>query len=381
MVYVKRVPSNEPVISIKHKSTLSISDIVREDLKEVKLLIGVFMSPLDVHYNRAPLSGEIEVIRHHAAQWKNHHMGSMHWRSIVRRFPIYENSLHLIGNERTVTKIRGTYRREEVACYVVQIAGGSVRGIDSYLPVGGRISKGVREKKVMFYSSGIDVGLFHPSKRNGFLKNRYGVSEQEIKILYVGRVSREKNMPLLSEVYRKLVSEKSGLRLIVVGNGPYLEEMKSSMKNLPVTFTGFLTGEDLAQAYASSDIFVFPSTTDTFGNVVLEAQASGLPVIVTDEGGPKENILPGKTGIIVPGQEKEAFVQAILRLVDDPKQLERMKLAAREHIEHRTFDAAFLKLWESYRSVDPYRTSEGGRQTLLPHFEDRHNIRPGQGRP
>jgi glycosyltransferase involved in cell wall biosynthesis len=223
--------------------------------------------------------------------------------------------------------------------------------------------KGVRKEKVMFYSRGIDVGLFHPSKRNGFLKNRYGVSEKEIKLLYVGRVSREKNMPLLSEVYRKLVSERSGVRLIVVGSGPYLEEMKSSMKDLPVTFTGFLTGEDLAQAYASSDIFVFPSTTDTFGNVVLEAQASGLPVIVTDGGGPKENVVPGKTGIIVPGQEKEAFVQAIEGLVDDPKRLETMKLAAREHIEHRTFDAAFLKLWESYRSVDPHsqtrKNSEG----------------------
>ncbi len=125
VVYVKRVPSNEPVISIKNKRILSISDIVREDLKEVKLLIGVFMSPFDVHYNRAPLSGDIEFIRHHRAQWKNHHMGSMHWRSLMRRFPIYENSHHLISNERTVTKIRGTYRREDVSCYVVQIAGGA----------------------------------------------------------------------------------------------------------------------------------------------------------------------------------------------------------------------------------------------------------------
>lgn len=142
VVYVKRVPSNEPVISIKNKRTLSISDIVREDLKEMKLLIGIFMSPFDVHYNRAPLSGEIEFIRHHRAQWKNHHMGSMHWRSLMRRFPIYENSHHLISNERTVTKIRGTYQREDVSCYVVQIAGGSVRGIESYVPAGGRVSKG-----------------------------------------------------------------------------------------------------------------------------------------------------------------------------------------------------------------------------------------------
>jgi phosphatidylserine decarboxylase len=142
VVYVKRVPSNEPVISIKNRRTLAISDIVREDLKEVKLLVGIFMSPFDVHYNRAPLSGEIEFIRRHPAQWKNFHMGSMHWRSLMRRFPIYENSHHLISNERTVTKIRGTYLREDVSCYVVQIAGGSVRGIDSYMPVRGRVTKG-----------------------------------------------------------------------------------------------------------------------------------------------------------------------------------------------------------------------------------------------
>jgi phosphatidylserine decarboxylase len=100
------------------------------------------MSPFDVHYNRAPLSGQIELIRHHGAQWKNHHMASMHWRSTVKHFPIYENSRHLISNERTVTKIRGKYRQEQVSCYVVQIAGASVRGIDSYMPVGGHVPKG-----------------------------------------------------------------------------------------------------------------------------------------------------------------------------------------------------------------------------------------------
>ena len=142
VVYVERVPANAPVISIKKKRSLSIADIVREDLNEMKVLIGVFMSPFDVHYNRAPLSGQVEFIHHHAAVLKNHHMGSMHWRSILRRHPIYEHSSHLIHNERTVTQISGLFKGYPLSCYVVQIAGGSVRGIESWVETGHRVEQG-----------------------------------------------------------------------------------------------------------------------------------------------------------------------------------------------------------------------------------------------
>ena len=123
------------------------------------------------------------------------------------------------------------------------------------------------------------------------------------------------------------------------------------MKGLPVTFTGFLEGEDLCQAYASSDIFVFPSTTDTFGNVVLEAQASGLPVVVTDEGGPKENLIPGKTGFVVPADNEKGFARALLDLIEDPVLLKGMKENARRYAEGRSFEKAYMDLWESYRNL------------------------------
>ena len=142
VVYVERVAANAPVISIKKKRSLSIADIVREDLNEMKVLIGVFMSPFDVHYNRAPLSGQVEFIHHHPAVLKNHHMGSMHWRSILRRHPIYEHSSHLIQNERTVTQISGLFKGYPLSCYVVQIAGGSVRGIESWVETGHRVEQG-----------------------------------------------------------------------------------------------------------------------------------------------------------------------------------------------------------------------------------------------
>jgi len=119
---------------------------------------------------------------------------------------------------------------------------------------------------------------------------------------------------------------------------------------MPVTFTGFLEGDDLAEAYASADIFVFPSTTDTFGNVVLEAQASGLPVIVSDEGGPKENLIHGKTGFIVPARDTNALLEAVLKLMDNPGLLQEMKRSARDYTENRSFEATYMQLWDSYRN-------------------------------
>jgi glycosyltransferase involved in cell wall biosynthesis len=216
-------------------------------------------------------------------------------------------------------------------------------------------AKGIAREKIKFYSRGIDIERFHPAKANGFFHGRFKVIEKEIKLLYVGRISREKNLPELVEVFKELTALRKGIRLIVVGDGPYLEEMKQALDGFPVTFTGFLGGEDLPQAYASSDIFLFPSTTDTFGNVILEAQASGLPVIVTDQGGPQENLIPGRTGYVVRGGDKEGFLRAVLQLVDNPYLLEGMKRNARKYVQGRSFEAAYLKLWESYRTCDPLR--------------------------
>jgi glycosyltransferase involved in cell wall biosynthesis len=219
--------------------------------------------------------------------------------------------------------------------------------------------KGVHRDKVRFYPRGVDTDLFHPSKRNGFLKSRFGVPDEKLKILYVGRISKEKNLALLVEVFRKLAGIRECVHLITVGDGPYLEEMKQSLDGLPVTFTGFLSGENLAGVYAASDVFVFPSTTDTFGNVVIEAQASGLPVIVTDEGGPKENLLPGKTGFIIPADDTDAFLYALTRLIDNTELRKSMGASARDYIEKRSFESAYLELWESYRGKgqDPMGTA------------------------
>jgi phosphatidylserine decarboxylase len=142
VVYVKQVPPQEKVIAIKQGVVLSINDITRQDLAVPKVLIGVFMSPFDVHYNRMPLTGEVLAINHYPATGRNFHMGAMHWRSLCKRRPIYAGSQHIGANERTVTAFRSEFDGQPVNGYIVQIGGKSVHGIDSYVQVGQVVPKG-----------------------------------------------------------------------------------------------------------------------------------------------------------------------------------------------------------------------------------------------
>jgi glycosyltransferase involved in cell wall biosynthesis len=104
---------------------------------------------------------------------------------------------------------------------------------------------------------------------------------------------------------------KSKAALVIVGDGPYLAELRERYAHPGIAFPGFMKGRDLARAYASADAFVFPSTTDTYGNSVLEAQASGLPSLVSDEGGPKEIIAPDRSGFVLPGHDVAAWRKAM----------------------------------------------------------------------
>ncbi len=212
-------------------------------------------------------------------------------------------------------------------------------------------AKGIAQDKVRVYPRGVDTQAFNPSRRNGYFYREHGLNGG-VKLLYVGRISREKNLDLLAQAFRSLAAEGGGVHLVVVGDGPYLAEMKAEMQGLPCTFTGYLKGDILSTVYASSDLFVFPSTTDTFGNVVLEAQASGLPVIVTDQGGPAENIRPDETGIVVKGGDAGELLRAMRSLVCRPERIRRMGAAARAYMEERSFDAAFLKTWEMYAAAE-----------------------------
>ncbi|MCX7823692.1 MAG: glycosyltransferase [Syntrophobacterales bacterium] len=210
--------------------------------------------------------------------------------------------------------------------------------------------QGIPEEKIKLFQRGVDTELFHPNKFSMDLRDRYGI-HQETVLLYVGRVSKEKGLSVLSRAFRIISEEIPGLVLLIVGDGPYSEELKEELKGTRAIFTGYLSGEDLAQTYASSDIFVFPSATDTFGNVVLEAQASGLPVIVTDQGGPKENIIPGETGLIFKAGDVFDLVRAIKELIRDPTRRLQMGKRARAVMEKRSFLKTFVSTWELYQQV------------------------------
>jgi phosphatidylserine decarboxylase len=142
VVYVKRLAAGEDVIHVKQGLAARLVDILREDEPLPKLLIGVFMSPFDVHYNRAPLSGTVAFVRHHEGRGANVHMGPMHWRILTGRKPYYRGSSHIVRNERTVTRIDGTFKGRQLGCYVVQIAARTVAGIDSYMAPGERVERG-----------------------------------------------------------------------------------------------------------------------------------------------------------------------------------------------------------------------------------------------
>ncbi len=215
------------------------------------------------------------------------------------------------------------------------------------------VEKGIPESKIRLYPRGIDIQRFHPAKRNGFWKSAYQLPDQELKLLYVGRLSREKNLEVLVRAFKTIEQQIPGARLIMVGEGPYRKEMQKQLRDSRAFFTGELTGDALARAYASSDLFLFPSATDTFGNVVLEAQASGIPVIVTDRGGPRENMLEGQSGLIVPAEDPRALAEAVTTICKNPQELSRMKRAARDYMQDRSFEAAFLQTWNLYKQQGP----------------------------
>ncbi|MFN2542454.1 MAG: glycosyltransferase [Chthoniobacterales bacterium] len=208
------------------------------------------------------------------------------------------------------------------------------------------IKRGFEPAKLQIFPRGLDTELFHPKRRDpAFFEKFCGARNGEVRLLYVGRVSKEKNLDLLAEAYRRLRDEGLPIQLIVVGHGPYSEAFAQSLPE--ACFTGYLTGKDLAAAYASADIFVFPSTTDTFGNVIIEAQASGMPVVVSDCGGPKELVRHNENGLITKSHDVDDLTEAVRRLIVDPVLRERMRANARDSVTDRSWPAAFAKFWRA----------------------------------
>jgi glycosyltransferase involved in cell wall biosynthesis len=202
--------------------------------------------------------------------------------------------------------------------------------------------------RIDVWPRGVDTTLFSPARRSSALRAQWHVSDRRPALLYVGRVSREKgllNLPAISDRLYKLGVEH---RCIVAGDGPLLPTLREALPD--AVFTGALSRHAVAEAFASADCFVFPSTTDTAGNVVLEAQASGLSVIVSGTGGPRENLVGGVTGRVCHGEDPDEWAAAIAAVLSQP-QRSRFSQSARQYALTRTWEHAMQPLYRAYREV------------------------------
>lgn len=206
---------------------------------------------------------------------------------------------------------------------------------------GAWIERGIAPEKIRILPRGLDTTLFHPSRRDPAFWEKRGIPRGATVLLYVGRISKEKDLDVIVGMWPKLRRENVGLAF--VGDGPYLRELQQLLPD--AVFTGTLAGLDLARAFASSDIFLFPSTTDTFGNVVLEALASGLPNVVSDQGGPKDLINIGVTGYVTRALDVDDFAQAVQRLIDDAHLRRTMSESAHRAVQDRNWVEAGSQFW------------------------------------
>ena len=185
---------------------------------------------------------------------------------------------------------------------------------------------------------GVDADLFHPSKR------RRDPADDAFVLGFVGRLSVEKNIALLAEIQKELAQKvQKKFRFLIIGHGGDEQWLRDHLHG--AEFTGVLRGEALSTAYANMDLFVFPSHTDTFGNVVLEALASGVPAIVTPDGGPPTIVQDGITGRIV---TDAGFTDAIAEILLDPAKLAEMREAARAYALTQSWDSVFEGVYRGY---------------------------------
>lgn len=187
--------------------------------------------------------------------------------------------------------------------------------------------QGLGVRNVQLLARGVDTQLFHPARRSDAVRSQWGVGERDIVALCVGRVAPEKNLRLAVAAYRAMQQCNNGVKFIIVGDGPLRTTLQTEYPD--IRCCGILTGEQLATHYASADVFLFPSETETFGNVTLEALASGLAVVAYDYAAAKMHIARGKTGILVPHGDANGFVAAAAQLVREPHLLDTIRRQAR----------------------------------------------------
>ncbi len=207
-------------------------------------------------------------------------------------------------------------------------------------PVKAKLEEHLRVPVALF-PRGVDTDVFHP---------RYAEPHEKTRVLYVGRLAEEKNLEMLVAAFRALDEDAV---LQIVGDGPLYSELRA-LAGGKVQVLGPRYGEELSRVYASADVFAFPSLTDTFGIVVLEAMSSELPAVVMNEGGPKDIVTDGHDGFVV--SDREMMTDRLRLLIRDAELRRAIGKRARQTAEARSWDAAFEDLLDSYRQVAAHAT-------------------------
>lgn len=209
-------------------------------------------------------------------------------------------------------------------------------------------SRGVTHTSV--WSRGVDPGSFHPQFRSEALRQRLGLESGDLLVTYIGRIAREKNLAHLLEAWERLAPTRGSAKLMLVGRGPLEEEIRR--REIPgVYVAGLLDGRELSEAYASADIFAFPSATETFGNSLLEAMASGLPSLVAAAGGVLEFAQHGRNAWLVAPNSAAAIAEGLLRLMDDSALRRRLADGALQTARERGWDEVYARLLDDYQDA------------------------------
>ncbi|MBE2295915.1 MAG: glycosyltransferase family 1 protein [Phycisphaerales bacterium] len=201
-------------------------------------------------------------------------------------------------------------------------------------------------RKLQVLARGVDTRLFDPARRDLALRQSWGANPTDPVVLYVGRLAAEKNLPLVLAAYRALRTLRPATRLVLVGDGPLAARLHA--RHPEIIFSGTRTGVDLARHYASADLFLFPSLTETFGNVTLEAMASGLAVVAFDYAAAHRHIVHGESGLLVLCGDKAAFIESATRLINDCVLRENLKQSARQAVLEFDWECIWQRLEQWY---------------------------------
>ena len=202
----------------------------------------------------------------------------------------------------------------------------------------------------------VDTQQFHPRYRDEALRARWGVDASTPVVLYVGRIAAEKNLALAVQTFRAIRQRVPKARYVWVGDGPERSALQSA--NPDFIFTGIQRGEALAKHYASADLFPFASLSETFGNVILEALAAGLPVVAYAEGAAREHLIDGINGYCIESGNAAAFTEATVRLASNPALIRHMGRAAHEGMSDLSPDAVIRDFETLLRNLAEEKTDE-----------------------